>query len=258
MPHGARGLAIAAALLLACAGCGGGGGNGGHGQTALGSAKPLPVEVGRNVGRVPGLSPGDVAAAALLSAYGDGRPPAGWVLVPTSSWQNAVLASQFAAPPVSAGIVPIKPGFLPSGPADVLARVRSTGFPKAHGLRAVVLGHAATDVFVDLQDLGLKLTQLQDPRPASLAAKLVPFRGGWARSYSGNVVIVSSRESARDYALPAAAWSAYSGDTVAFVDDHGVPAATARLLVQRQKLTLDKPTMYVVGPRSVISDAVLA
>ncbi|MFL5894412.1 MAG: hypothetical protein ACJ76Z_04790, partial [Thermoleophilaceae bacterium] len=38
----------------------------------------------------------------------------------------------------------------------------------------------------------------------------------------------------------------------------GVPAATARLLVQRQKLTLDKPTMYVVGPRSVISDAVLA
>jgi hypothetical protein len=151
--------------------------------------------------------------------------------------------------------MPIKRDYVPTGPGDVLGRVRTTGFPSAHGLRAVVLGKAGSDVFVDLQDFGFKLTQLRDSDPAKLSGKLVPFRGGWAHSYSSNVVVVSS--DARDYALPAAAWSAYSGDTIVFVSRRGVPRATAALLVQREKLTLEKPSMYVVGPRSVIPDPVL-
>src|SRR4051794_20891451 len=206
--------AVMAAALVAgspilVAGCGGKHGGGAR-TGSIGAAKAIPVEVGRNAARVPGISAPDVASAAALSEYSDGPRPAGWILVPSGNWQNAVLAAQFAAKPVLAGILPIKRDYLPTGPADVLGRVRATGFPKAGGLRAVVLGHAGSDVFIDLQDLGLKLTELSDPDPAKLAAKLVPFRGGWARSYSSSVVIVSSDAAARDYALPAAAWSAYS------------------------------------------------
>jgi hypothetical protein len=246
----------ATCLSLVAAGCGGD--KRSDARPALfGGGKPLEVEVGRNVARLPGLSSGDVAAAAVLSAYPGGPArPSGWILVPGGDWRTAVLAAQFAAKPVAAGLLPIRRDFVPTGPADVLRRVRTSGFPNAHGLRAVVLGKAGTDVFVDLQDLGLKLTQLRDADPARLSGKLVPFRGGWAHSYSSNVVVVSS--DAPDYALPAAAWSAYSGDTVAFVSRNSVPKATAALLVQRQKLTLEKPSMYVVGPRGVVSDAVLA
>jgi hypothetical protein len=69
------------------------------------------------------------------------------------------------------------------------------------------------------------------------------------------VVVVSSE--ARDFALPAAAWSAYSGDTLAFVQRDAVPAATRALLTQRQKLRLERPSIYVVGPGDVVSPRVV-
>ena len=116
-----------------------------------------------------------------------------------------------------------------------------------------MLDHAGSDVYVDLQDLQLKPTALTGA-PDALAAKLVPFRGGWARAYSDSIVIVSAE--ARDYALPAAAWSAYSGDTIAFVHRNSVPTSTRALLVQRQKLRLRKPAIYLIGPDDVISHRV--
>jgi hypothetical protein len=84
----------------------------------------------------------------------------------------------------------------------------------------------------------------------------VPYRGGFAGAYSDAVVVVS-RE-ARDYALPAAAWSAYSGDTLAFVGRDDIPEATRELLAQRAKLRLEQPFIYVVGPSEVVSPAVVA
>jgi putative cell wall binding repeat protein len=246
--------AVALAALALCAtGCG----DGDRAKTpaTLGAAKPAPVEIGRNVARVPGLSPADVSAAAVLSAFDGQQPPSGWVLVRQNSWREAALAAQFAATPVRAGILPIKSQYLPTGSADVLGRIKPSGFPKADGLEAVVLGHVSKDVFVDLEDLGLKPTQLEAATPERLAADLVPFRGGWAGRHSASVVVVSSE--ARDYALPAAAWSAYSGDTLAFVSRRGVPKHTAALLAQRQKLLLDKPSIYVIGPPGVVPDAVL-
>src|SRR5262249_20732005 len=138
--------------------------------------------------------------------------PEGFVLVPDDDWRAAVVASQFAARPVSAGLLSINRDFIPTAPGDVMARVHPTGFPKAQGLKVVVLAKAGSDVYVDLQDLNLKPTALSGD-PIQLAATLVPFRGGWAGSYSDSIAVVSA--DARDYALPAAAWSAYSGDTVA-------------------------------------------
>jgi hypothetical protein len=52
--------------------------------------------------------------------------------------------------------------------------------------------------------------------------------------------------------MPAAGWAAKSGDPVFFVHKDSVPAATARALKRHQR-----PSIYVLGPSSVISDAVL-
>lgn len=216
----------------------------------------LELESIQNVVRIPGRSPADVAAAAVLASFDPQRTtqrPMGFVLVPQDDWRAAVLGAQFAAPPISAALLSIKRGYIPPGPADVMARVDPRGFPKAAGLEVVVLAKAGSDVYVDLQDLDLKPTALTG-QPDELAAKLVPFRGGWAGEYSDVVVIASADE--RDYALPAAAWSAYSGDTVAFVRRDEVPAATRDLLVQRRKLRLRQPAIYVIGPSDVISERV--
>jgi hypothetical protein len=214
-----------------------------------------PDVQGTNVARIAGKSPADVASAAVLAVYPDAaHQPRGLVLTPQMDWRQAVVAAQFAADPVSGAILPTAGDYLPPAPSDLVNRLNPSGFPRARGLQALVLGAAGNDVLAALQAKGLNLTMLKARSPEQLTLDTVPFRGGWAGRYSDEIVVVSSQD--RDYALPAAAWSAYSGDTVVFVRKSSVPAATRRVLVQRQKLRLQRPTLYLIGPSKVIPDAI--
>ncbi|HEX8084724.1 MAG TPA: cell wall-binding repeat-containing protein [Solirubrobacteraceae bacterium] len=247
--------ACALALALAAAGCGGGDEKPAAPKPP--SAAKTPPEggqFGRSAARIPGLSAADVAGAAVMAAYPpeEGKRPRGFVLVEKGSWREIVLAAQFAADPVNAAVLPIEREYLPTAAVDLVYRLKPTGFPKAKGLQALILGAAGDDVLADLQDAGLKMSQLKGIAPAKLSAELVPYRSGFAGRHTSSILIVSSRGEHRDYALPAAAWSAFSGDTVAFVDGDEIPDATRHILVQREKLRLEKPTMYVIGPESVI------
>ena len=204
--------------------------------------------------RVPGRSPADVAGAAVLAAYPAerGERPGGLVLTADDDWRRLVVGASLAAAPVNAALLPIKRDYLPTATVDLVARVKPTGFRRAHGLQALVLGRAGSDVFTDLSDAGLKLSQMKARSAAQLAADTVPYRAGFAGKTTSSVLVVSDAE--RDYALPAAAWSAFSGDTVAFAGRGSVPAATRKILRQRVKLRLERPTIYVLGPRSVVGE----
>jgi hypothetical protein len=254
-------IALAASAAAAGA-CGGGDEPQRPAATTPAPAKSPPAgsQFGRNVARVPGLSAADVAGAAVMAAYPPerGERPGGIVLVNEGSWRELVLAAQFAADPVNAAVLPIERDYLPTAAADLVFRLKPKGFPKAKGLQALVLGAAGEDVLVDLQDAGLKISQLKGMPAPRLAAELVPYRSGFAGRHTSSILVVSSRDRHREYALPAAAWSAFSGDTVAFVDGDRVPKATRDILVQRRKLRLERPTVYVVGPEPVVSPAAVA
>jgi hypothetical protein len=245
-------VVIAAAISLLAAGCGTD-----HKRSNMAGPSSTPsVATGRTVVRIPGNSPADVASAGLLAVYADpAHQPRGLVLTPEDDWRQAAVAAQFAADPLDGAVLPTAGAYLQAGPLDLVRRLTPTGFPRAQGLQALLLGRAGDDVLSPLQARGLHLTEIGAKDAAELALKLVPFRGGWAHVYSDEVVIASSQ--ARDYALPAAAWSAYSGDSLAFVTRRSVPNSTRQLLVQRQKLRLQKPTMYVIGPPDAISDGVI-
>src|SRR5437763_6561276 len=246
--------AVAAAMLAALVAAGCGGGNSGHKAPA--AKREGQPDAGRNVVRIAGKSGADVAGAALLALYPDrSHQPGGLVVVSQDDWRQAAVAAQFAASPLNGAIVPTARDFLPAAPSDAITRLTPTAFPRAQGLQALVLGHVGNDVLASLQNENLHLTELTAKSPEQLEFKAIPFRGGWAHAYSDEVVVVSSE--ARDYALPAMAWSAYSGDTLAFATHGGVPDATRKTLVQRRKLRLNKPTIYVAGPPSVIPDGVL-
>ena len=256
-----RQLACACSLLvLAAAGCGGSDEPEKNAAATPSPAKSPPAgsQFGRSVVRVPGISPADVAGAAVMAAYPEerGARPAGIVLVEKSSWRELALAAQFAADPVNAAVLPIEQEYLPTAAVDLVHRLKPTGFRKAKGLQALILGRAGDDVLLDLQDAELKMSQLKGMSAAKLSAELVPYRSGFAGRHTSSIMIVSARDRDRAYALPAAAWSAFSGDTIAFVEGNEIPKATRDILVQRQKLRLEKPTMYVIGPKSVVSDRV--
>ncbi len=248
-------MALAAAAVLAGSGCGGEDEPKGKPlEAARGTVRA--ADFGKHVVRVRGLSPTDVAGAAVLAAYpGDDIQPNGLILTRMDRWRETLVSAQFAAPPVSAAILPRRLDYLPTATADLVDRLRLRGFPRASGLQAVVVGQAGDDVFAGLQEKDLELTQLKARSPERLTLEMVPFRGGWAKAYSDQIVVVPSNS--RDHALPGAAWSAYSGDTLAFVGRDDVPAATRELLVQRKKLRLESPQVYVAAPASAISDAVV-
>jgi hypothetical protein len=250
--------AVLACLALALTACGDAGGGSAPAALPAQADATAQLEFAPNAGRVGGISPSDVAGAALLAAYppGTGASPTAWFLLPRGDWRETVLAAQFATSPINAALMPINRDYIPTAGVDLLSRIPVQSYPKAKGLEAIVLGKAGTDVFLDLNDRELKATQLKAPSPFELGEQLVPFHGGGSGKYSTNIVVASAEQ--RDYALPAAAWSAYSGDTLVFVTKDGVPPATARLLAQREKLRLEKPHMYLIGPDAVISPAVAA
>src|SRR5687768_10359398 len=255
MTAGRTAMAIAAAALIG-SGCGGGDDPPGKPLEAAGGTVRA-TDFGRHAVRVRGQSPYDVAGAAVLAAYpGDDLQPNGLVLTRLDRWRETLVGAQFAAAPVSAALLPRKHAYLPTATADLVDRMNLRGFPRASGVKAVVLGAAGDDVFASLQQKDIQLTQLKAKSPPKLTLETVPFRGGWAKAYSDQIVVVSSQE--RDFALPGAAWSAYSGDTLAFAGRDGLPDETRELLVQRKKLRLESPHSYVIGPPSVISDAVLS
>jgi len=230
---------VFAAVALVGSGCGGGAKNKGQPlEAAHGTVRQAAF--GQRAVRVRGLSPMDVAGAAVLAAYpGDDIQPNGLVLPRLDRWQEVLLAAQFAAPPVSAAVLPRRRDYLPTATADLVDRLNLRGFPKASGVQAVVLGQATDEVFGAIQQKGFKLTQLKARTPARLSFDIVPFRGGWAAAYSDQIVVVSSEQ--RDQALPGAAWSAYSGDTLVYAGRSSIPADTRAVLVQRKKLRLDSP-----------------
>lgn len=253
-----RACALTAIGALPFAACGGGGERPPVAPKAPPAAESPPAgsQFGRSVARIPGLSPADVAGAAIMAAYPNGARPGGLVLVRKGAWRELVLAAQFAADPVNAAVLPIERDYLPTAAVDLVHRLEPEGFPKAKGLEALILGDAGEDVLVDLQDAELKMSQLKGKPPAKLAAELVPYRSGFAGRHTSSIMVVSARERDRDYALPAAAWSAFSGDTIAFVDGETIPQATRDILAQREKLRLEEPTIYVIGPESVVSPRV--
>jgi hypothetical protein len=250
--------AVCAGLALAVSACGGDDGSGAGLATLNPPVDPQDqLQWGEQAARIGGISAADVAAAAVMASYppDGGERPSSWFLVRDDRWTDAVIAAQFATKPIYAGLGVIDKEYLPTPTVDLLRRVTVTGFPKGKGLEAAVLGKAGTDVFLELNERRLKAAQLKE-RPAVLAEKLVPFHGGGAHKYSTSIVVASGEE--RSYALPAAAWSAYSGDALVFAERETVPAATRRVVAQREKLTLERPTIYVIGPEDVISESVVA
>lgn len=258
-----RDLACAcAAVVLAVAASACGGGEDPEPRASLtppaAKSPPAGAQFGRNVARVPGIHPADVAGAAIMAAFPEERGvrPGGLVLARKDSWRELVLAAQFAAAPVGAAILPIERDYLPTAAVDLAYRLKPTGFRKAKGLEALILGEVGDDVLLDLQDAKLKQSQLKGMSAPDLSAELVPYRSGFAGRHTSSILVVSARDADRDYALPAAAWSAFSGDTIAFVEGDRIPKATRDLLVQRRKLRLEKPTLYVIGPESAVSDRI--
>ena len=247
-------LALLALCLLA-AGCGRDGGDVGGGPAigrkgedeSAARALGFPAFATKNTTRVGGADPVADAAGVARAVYpgtsDTTRPPA-VTLVDEDDWQGGIAASVFMSPPLRAPVLLSDGDSLPDATSQTLAALSPGGAKPLDDAQVIRVGDVA-----ELK--GAKSTRVGGGNPYARAAQIDRLAARAAGRSSDRVVIASGERP--EFAMPAAAWAAKSGDPVLYVKRDEVPRETVAALRTHQQ-----PKIYVLGPRQVISDKVLS
>ncbi|HEU0019658.1 MAG TPA: cell wall-binding repeat-containing protein [Thermoleophilaceae bacterium] len=208
----------------------------------------FPSTATRNTIRVGGDdAAGDaagVANAAFPSTTDSNRPNA-VVLVDSDDWQGAVTGALLAAKPIGAPLLLSDGDELPNVSADTLERLDPRGSDLSEDAQVIRIGDAPA------KPDGYRTARIEGADAYERAAAIDRFFSAARGAPSKNVVVASGERA--EFAMPAAAWAARSGDTVLLTERDNVPAATRKALAAH-----DKPNIFVLGPPSVVSDKALA
>lgn len=205
----------------------------------------FPVFATKNTTRIGGADEIADAAAAARAVFPSVSPetrPDVVALVDGSDWRTALAASVLMADPVRAPILLTDGNKLPSATGAALEAMAPAGSEPAGGAQIVRIGDVP-------RPEGLESTDLVGADPAALAGAIDAFQASARGASSENVVIVSSEQP--EFAMPAAAWAAKSGDSILFAAKDTLPEATKTALESHRQ-----PRIYVLGPSSVISPKV--
>jgi putative cell wall-binding protein len=255
-------VALALAFIAAAIVFGSGGGEEGSTQAApapapadgAGSADAPPgltaAELGyptfatNNTVRIGGSDPVANAAGAALAAFPsttDEQRPSAVTVVGEEDWAGAIAAAVLMAPPVRAPILFSSLDELPEASEEALAALDPQGSESTGGASLFAVGTVAYPGQAAPIDSG---------DPAGTAAQIATLRDRLHGKAPRHVVVASS--SYPDFAMPAAAWAARSGDPVLYSEPEKLSPPTAAYLERHPKAPV-----YVLGPTEAISKAVV-
>jgi hypothetical protein len=254
---------LAAALIasaLAVAGCGGAGGT----TTVTDRERPtvirvqgtqphasadlgFPAVATKNTTRIGGADPvanaAGVARAVFPATDATSRPRA-VALLDGRDWRAGVAGAVLAARPIRAALLLSDGRELPAASAEALAALAPTGARRAGGAQLIRVGDVARPANVRTADVAGR-------DPFALARALDAFSAAARGGASRRVLVTSAEDPA--FAMPAAAWSAKSGDPVLYVARDRVPAETRAALAAH-----GRPRIYLLGPERAASAKVEA
>jgi hypothetical protein len=207
----------------------------------------FPSSATRNTVRVGGGDPASDAAGvagALYPATGDSDRPTAVVLVDQDDWVTGIAAAVLSGRPIGAPILLTDGKDLPPVTDDVLERLNPTGSDLSRDAQVIRVGEDTA------RPEGYKTALIEGDTPFEAAAAIDRFFSAARASPSNDVVLYSSERG--EFAMPAAAWAARSGDAVLPVRKNGIPAPIVKALREHER-----PNVFVLGPESVISQKVL-
>jgi hypothetical protein len=259
------GLVLIAVVFLIAAVLGGGGSNEKDEKPAPApvQAEPAPEEkqtptaeaaeelgypsfATNNTTRVGGSDAATTAAGVALAVFPSAKVaqrPAAVTLVDEGDWQGAVAAAVLMSAPVRAPLLVSSDGDLPDPTSQALDTLDPQGSRATEKTQAFVIGSAAAPD-------GLRTTAVKAASPATQAVAIEALRNKLFGSTPRHIVLAP--EDASEFAAPAAAWAARSGDAVLYSGPDKLPAATAGALREDPKTPV-----YVLGPSSAISSDVV-
>ena len=206
----------------------------------------FPIVATKNTTRVAGQdATADAAgvASALFPAASAASRPAAVLLVDQGDWQGAIAAAALTGPPLRAPILLSDGDELPAVTEDTLKRLKPRGSNLTKGAHVVLIG----DTPPPPDDL--KSTSLRGGDPYTRASAIDRFSSAARGKPSRNVIVASGEKP--EFAMPAAAWAARSGDSVLFVEGNSIPGPTKTALTRHEK-----PNIYILGPIGAVSGAV--
>lgn len=205
----------------------------------------FPTIATKNTTRVAAADPIALSAAVARAVYPAGtsgaRPPA-VVLADSKDWRATLAASVLMSPPIKAPVLLGEGSSLPQATATALTELRPTGSKAAGGAQVIRIGDVS-------RPKGFRTTDLAARDPFGLARAIDAFHAAAKGQTSERVIVVSA--DAPEYAMPAAALAAKSGDPILFVQKDKVPNETRAAISAHQQ-----PKIYVLGPSKVISPQV--
>lgn len=203
-----------------------------------------PTFATNNTVRIGGSDPVANAAGVALAVFPSTsaeQQPSAVTVVGEEDWAGAIAAAVLMASPVRAPILFSSPDELPEASEEALAALDPQGSEATGGAPLFAVGTVAYPGEAAPVDSG---------DPAGTAAQIANLRDRLFDKPPQHIVIASS--SRPDFAMPAAAWAARSGDPVLYSESDRLPAATAGFLEQHPKVPV-----YVLGPNEVISKEVV-
>jgi hypothetical protein len=206
----------------------------------------FPSTASRNTTRVGGADAmADAAgvATALFPATSEQTRPSAVVLVGEEDWQGAVASAALASAPLRAPVLLSGSDELPAVSAQAIERLDPKGAELAKGAQIIRVGDVPSPA------PELRTGRLRGEDPYETAAAIDRF-ATTARGEPSDDVVVASGERP-EFAMPAAAWAAHSGDSVLLAPKDTLPDPTKRALEAHER-----PNIYVLGPPSVIGPRV--
>jgi len=250
-------------LLVLIAGCGGGEDGsdgdrgGGDSQPVLGAggdeeqaedapALGFPVFATKNTTRVAGGDPIASAAGVARAVYPartDESSPRAVVIVEQDDWRAAISAAQLMARPLRAPILFSDGGELPAASEEALQELAPSGAEEAGDAQVIRIGEAA-------EPENRRVTDIEGSSSTSLAQAIDRFQID-AAGDPAEAVLIAPADSP-EFAMPAAAWAAKSGDPVLWTLKDSLPPETRKAIEAHRK-----PRIYVLGPVEAIAESVV-
>ena len=217
-------------------------GGGDEGAQRLG----FPETATKNTIRIGGADAvADVAGtvSAVFPATGDGNRPAAVALVDSDDWQGAVAAGVLAARPLGIPVLLSIGKDLPPSSAEALERLKPKGSDLSKDAQVIRIGDEPP------APEGLRTAVIRGNGPYERAAAIDRYSSAARGEPSADVVLASGEQA--EWAMPAAAWAARSGDSVLFTQKDTLPAPTIKALQEHEK-----PDIFILGSKDVISEDV--
>jgi hypothetical protein len=202
----------------------------------------FPAFATRNTTRVAGEDSVANAAGVALAATPTGgvvKGPEAVTLVDSEDWAGGIAASSLFAEPIGAPILYTRDGSLDELTQGAVDSLAPGGGSATGGAQAFRVGDAGEAEGLDTEDV-------EGGSAAEIAVSVLELREKLTDAHPEHILIASSDDP--EFAMPAAAWAARSGDAVLFAQADSVPSATLKAIER-----LKNVPVFVLGPESVIS-----